>query len=279
VLLAVVLVPLPWRVRAPAVLSATNLLHLHAVEAGEIIEARPVNDAGFKTGDLLFEIRAPKLEHEMVRTQRQLALVKARLQRITADGQDRSERVVLMGRLAALAETLDGLERQIADLTIHAPFDGRFVAFDPRIHPGRMVSPADRLATIVAEDSAPRIEGLVAASDFDRLEKDARGVFVAEEPEFGKLDVALADLSPVGGNRIAPAVLSDQFGGPVVTAGPDTVVARHNHHQAVFRLSAAGAVIPDRLVRGTVFLQGRSESLARRALRQVFGVLLRESGF
>ena len=87
----------PWstHINVPAVLEAAEITRVYPQRAGLIEELHIEAGDEVKAGDILARLTSPEVEHQIVVTERKLALVKMRLARRPADGEDKSRKYPL----------------------------------------------------------------------------------------------------------------------------------------------------------------------------------------
>lgn len=302
-LLVALLVPWSGTVRAPAVIEDAELQQLYPSRAARIVAVRVQRGDRVEAGTVIVELTAPDLEHEIALARAKLSVVEMRLKRLAGDAQDRSSTLVLQDSQRSLSARLSGLASERAQLDIVAQGAGLIAEIDPDLHPGRWLRRTD-LVAVVRGARHTIVRGYVAEEDVARIKVGASARFVPEEPwgsPFGApsgqaREISIAGIAAVGTGALAIPELSSHYGGQVAAKAAhsgreertQTAIAGQFLITGVPRQSAPLEVqsatthlmVPaDRVARGTLIAQGRSESIASRATRQVLKVLVRESGF
>jgi putative peptide zinc metalloprotease protein len=284
-LLALLAAVLPWstRIALPAVVEAAVLARVYPQRGGLVEEVRVTPGDLVQAGDVLVRLSSAETNHQIALTKGKIALVQMRLARRSSDLEDRSKSLTMEQELAALTSALDGLNKERANLTVTAPFDGVVVEFNGGIHAGRTIGRAEFIALI--RGNGPLVaKGYISQDDVARLGKDNSGRFVPDMPGCPTLAVDLRDIGSVGATTIEMPELASAYGGPIAVR-PHTGDPGHRRlipvkAQYLATLTVAdGESAPGVSTRGTVILDGRAETAIGRAWRQVASVLVRETGF
>ena len=279
VVLILLCVPLSQRVSMKAVIEAGSIARLH-VSAPSVIEAVHRHQGeSVAAGDRVMTLSSPGLTHQLGLVETRLRLVQARIARSAGDGSERNQLPVLTEEEQALRTQHAGLQAEIAALTIHSPLSGVVAELDPAVHSGRSVSPKDRLALIIGNDSNDGIavRAYAGTEEAARLTPLARAVFVPENPLGPRVELVLVRAGAAASHVIEPQALSASYGG-------DTVTTFDRNGRAVAVNSAflltftANGTAPQLAARGTIHVDATPESYAAKALRRVVSIIIRESG-
>jgi putative peptide zinc metalloprotease protein len=281
-LVAVMAVPWSGTVSAPAVLETSGFARVFPKTPGDIRVVHVKVGAAVKEGDVLAELDSPKLHAEMLKVTTRLDLVRERLARRVADRKDLNVTPQLVQEEEALEARRAALGREIADLTIRAPIAGVMRELNPQLQPGRSIARQEDIGLITAGERLA-VRGYITADDLVRLKAGNAGAFIPEDPRRSAFDVRLSEIGAVGVQTIDIAALASPYGGKVETwpqskTGELTPVnASH-----LVMLDVTGSIpdrnVPEQVLRGTVRVDARPESLLSRVTRHVLRVLVRESG-
>ncbi len=276
--LLVLLVPWSTAVPVPAIVEARDFVHVYPPRFGVVRAIGVTRGDTVDAKSVLVEIDAPELTHERRLVAAKLRLVRFRLARRGADGQDKDDNLVLEGELASLLAREKGLVREAGELKLRTPLDGRVAEINPELHPGRWISQREPVAMIVGPKGL-RARGYLAEAGLARVKPGTRGRFVPEDPSGTSLDVELERVSVAASAVIDIADLAWQYGGAVPTQPDQRQRPVPVGAQYLVTLKVTGAVAASRrTVRGTVWLDGDGESIAAGMWRHVLRVLVRESG-
>lgn len=275
-----VLATVPWShsVSVPAILEVADTAQIYPpiaaiVEGIAVTQGQPV-----KAGQAIMTLASPELERQIEIAETELKLTRMRLARRTDDDIDREETLVLQDEQTALTSRIAGLRREEDRLVVRAPIDGQVLELNPGLHVGRWVSPKETIG-LVGDATRASARGYLSEADLWRVTADTRGTFIPEMPTRPAAPVVVENISLAGVASIDLKELSSVYGGHLA-ATPD----KQDRHQPasgqyLIRFSQVGSEPgPDRVVRGTVLLQGKAESYLSRIWRQVLSVGIRESG-
>ena len=277
-LAAVLLVPLPYTVRIPAMLSAANQAPAFAPQPARIESIRVRQGDRVRAGQLLMQLSVPQIEQELQSARDKSFLLQKRLDRRSADERDLSQSLVLSSQLGLEGDRISGLERERARLSVRAPIDGVIVDLAPELKAGRWVDDKTQLA-LVARQGDLEVRGYVDAEDLRRIQAGATGEFKDELHLQSPRQIEITRIGASAAEELDNWVLASNHGGPVA-ARPLKGRAMPEH--AVFEVSASAASLGTgplvTEVRGEMQVPGAPQSLAMRALRRILHVLVREAG-
>lgn len=268
----------PWiaTVESPAVLVAASERELHVPAPALITRVAVANGAQVEQGAVLYESRSPRLEHELTKARLEARLLDIQIARLAASREEREQRLVLMSRRARAHESVRAVTKQIAELTVRAPFRGVITDQDTLVTPGTWVSESDVLAR-VASGSDAAVRGLVPDREFARIEHGAKGVFVPDEPTLAIQPVELGAIAPASDGRLSEPALAELYGGRVAAGEVEGVLKTGQGWVEVTFTTPAPA--PTQLLRGVVRIDSAPVSPALLLWRQIARVIVREQGF
>lgn len=272
----------PWQrsIAVPATYSAGQVTQLFPLGSGQITSLGMVESAPVKKGAPLVTIRNEALEASILRLNEQIELLELRIARAGADTQDRSFRTVLESQLQSRREEAASLFAQRDELALLAPSDGKIANILADLSIGHYVSGETPLGIFI-HDERGAVTAYLPSHLVERVAEGAQASFIPEEPEHSKTALVVADIAlPSDGDRMMRSQF-DIYGGAIVaTPDPDTGALRASEPHYQVKFSARDALpVPRHEMRGTVHIEAKPQSLGSRILRQIAGVLIRESGF
>ncbi|MEL6424589.1 MAG: HlyD family efflux transporter periplasmic adaptor subunit [Pseudomonadota bacterium] len=276
--IALLAIPLPVMVTAPAVLEAERTAPLYPPRAGRVIAVMLPEDGQVTAGDLLYTFDATEIEAEIEQTRLRLGLIEKRLERAGSSEDDRSQVLVLTRSRTLEQERLAGLERERARATLRAPIDGVLRDLNGSVDPGSWVGGTTLLGRIV-DPASSRVRGYLAEADLHRLGHDAAGDFVADNPEFGTIPVSGPRVSNLPVARLDLAYLASTNQGPITVDQEEdgSLTPTSSWHPLAAEVVSHAA--PDQDIVGVLHFTTAPESLGARALTQIAAVLIREFEF
>lgn len=273
------LVPFPYVVRIPAVLTATQQAPAFAPRPARIESVHVRQGQAVRAGQVLIELRAPEIEQQLQSAHERHQLIQDRLGRRSADGRDLSESLVLARELHLEADRIHGLERERSRLAVRAPIDGVVAELTSELSPGRWIDEKTRLA-LVAKPGALEARGYVDAEDLRRIEAGDKGRFVDELRLLDSRDIDVVRVGAAAADPLDNWVLASTFGGPVPARmqGGKALAEHAAFEVAAAAIGDAPAGLPLTEIRGEMQIRGKPQSLGLRVLRRVSHVLVREAG-
>ena len=274
---AVVFLPLQRDIRAPAVLGAAQSQELYAVAAGRVVGAPVPVGSRVKEGDVLVRLESPDLVHQLGLARNKAQRVRWELDSLRLDAKLLDENAALQERWAAASAEVAGLEAQVDELTVRAPFAGRVVYVDDALVPGSWVSVHEKLVHVAGLAGA-KGEVLVREDDLPRLTSHA-AVFVSERAEQGRIPCAMGAVDRINLSALDAPYFASTYGGPVrVQADPGGALLPT---ETVFRarlVDCRTAGAPPQELRGTAHILGDATSFAGDLLRRAMRAVQRELG-
>ncbi|MEL7230554.1 MAG: biotin/lipoyl-binding protein, partial [Pseudomonadota bacterium] len=168
----VVLSIIPWstHITVPSLMTAQQEQRLFAPFPAQVVTMNFSEGAQVRAGDVLVELASPKLERDHALALERQALLESRIDRTSADAEDRASLIVLENELKEVREELDGLKRVRAKMVLRAPFDGTLSDLDPELHVGLWINPKTPLG-MVRTAGASRIRGYVSEREVFRFKE------------------------------------------------------------------------------------------------------------
>ena len=272
---------LPWSsdVSVPAVIEPAGYTRLYPPAPARITAIHAVANQRVAAGDLLVELEAPRLQHQIRLAEIKIGLLEARERRRLADRRDRQESISIMRELATLRERRAGFEREREQLRIRAPAAGRLAELAADLHVGRWIGRDTEIGLVVV-DGPTIVRGYLRQDDLWRIAPGATGRFTFEDPRLRGEPVVVASVDVSGIAAVDILYLASTYGGPVAVRDDRErgLVPTDGIYQVTMRTTGRDLPV-EHVFRGNALLAGQSESLVAAGARQVFKVLIRESGF
>ncbi|MEQ1716566.1 MAG: HlyD family efflux transporter periplasmic adaptor subunit, partial [Hyphomicrobium sp.] len=267
---------IPWSgtIRVQGVVMSDQDAIIYAPHPARIVSVDVFEGQQIASGKPLVVLSMPDLDHEIGQAQKKIRLTQIRLDRIAGDDVDRSVRVVLQGELERHRADLAGLHEEQKRLVVRAPHDGVVRDMDRDVSPGEWLSDTTRIAHIVGRDASVA-RGYVSEDDVWRLREGGQVTFIAEDPLIGRRTGKLVEVVQSGIRIVDLPYLSSVFGGAVPSdrSGEQEIHPRSGRHAV--RVAIDGAAV-ERVIRGTLHLDAKPESIAAAMWRRILQVLVRE---
>ncbi|MEG3619518.1 HlyD family efflux transporter periplasmic adaptor subunit [Magnetovibrio sp. PR-2] len=271
----------PWQttVSVPVVWEAQDRSLVFAPVPGEVRSVNVERGQSVKAGDVLMVLSAPDLDHNLAQVKRNIALLELQARREAAGLEDAQNIQVIRRRLEQERADRAGLLEQHAKLSVRAHIDGQVRDVIEALRPGLWVDARTPLVQIVGE-AASQVTGFVSDADIRAISGGANAMFYAEDPTLSPIALKVRTVSDVNTSQLDLKYLASIHGGEIA-------VEANTQQQliplkGIYRVSldlANPAPPPSMVLRGTAHIDAVSESLLVRAVRRVWGVLIRESGF
>ncbi len=273
---------LPWHggVDAPAVFGPLRAQGLYAPEAGYVLAQAPLAGDGdrVRAGDVLAVLASPDLDHRLAQARAEAALLGWEVEQQSFDQRLLDQGVALRKRWDAARESVAGLEAQVAQLTIRAPFDGT-VQTGEALAPGTWV-PRGEHAFDVVGPAGVKGDAYVGEDDASRVAPGDRAQFVASIAEMGTLHCRVSAVDRVNTGTLDQPAVASIYGGPVpaeLQPGTKQLVPLTATYRVRIGECEGNHALAREIV-GTATLGAARESFAARGIRWMVAVLEREGG-
>jgi putative peptide zinc metalloprotease protein len=269
----------PWQtsVRAPAVLRPAQQVQIFAPEPARITDVFVQNGAIVKRGDVLLQLASPALIHRREIAELEVEIAEARLAQQAASLQDRQLRSLSEDTLATKREALAAITRQIEQLTLRAPQNGKVGDLPDHLVPGHLLRTSQPVLRLVAAETV-EMTALPRESDAARLQTGAKFKFIADEAGQPRQRGTITERAPTAEIHITEPILSVIGGGPIAVA--EDIEGRAVADIAVFRVKGTldGQAL-QREQRGVAHIAAKPRSPAQALWTRAAGILLRETDF
>lgn len=210
ILVALFVVPLPRATMAEGVLwVGDGEATVRARADGQVSEVVVGAPAEVTTGAALVRTEDAQLAARANLAERQEEELRIRLEAV--DLSDRVQANILREQLRNAEAQLADMRRSLAELTIVAPRDGRFLPLDPADLPGRFLHKGDVVGHVVGKEGLI-VRAVVPQTEIDPVQNDTVSVFVRFVGEMGREHVARA-------RRSVPAALAELPHGALTPLG------------------------------------------------------------
>lgn len=275
---------MPWHagVSAPAVLGPQRAQGLYTVAAGYLADTPPPARDGqrVQAGDVLAVLVSPDLQATLAAATAEEKQLRWQVEQQPFDDRLRQQGTALTSRWSAARETVAGLQAQIAQLSLRAPFDGVVQADGEGQAPGTWLPRGERLYDLVAPDGV-KGSAYVGEEAVARLAPGQSAVFVASLPEMAARTCRVQAIDPVNVSTLDELSVASTYGGPI-PAERDAKTHGLVPLRATWQVRFAdcdGAHGMDRELNGTAQLGAGRQSFIGVGIRLAVATLQREIGF
>lgn len=276
-LLLFAVVPQRFDLSLPAVLAPAERSWIYPPRPAELV-TRLDDGAQVKAGQELAVLRDPELDHQLAQSRIRLAMLRAQQEQVATSQRSARDIAVLAEQAAREQATMSGIEAQLAQLTIRAPFDGHIAETARDLAPGSWRNVADPLFMVVG--NAPHtVTAFVDDRELPLVQSGVPARFFAATPDFPVLSGVVGPLAGVPMDALGEPLLSSTHGGPIAADrdASGRLIPRQSQYQLAATMQAtqlppwAGQLV------GKLTVQSRPHSLAGLAFARLWALVVREA--
>lgn len=279
-LLALLLLPWQHDIRAPAMLGASEVQGLYAVDAARVVKPPIPVGTLVKAGDVLVELESPDLAFRLAKAESHEQVLRQMLEQQPFDTELRQDGTTLQKRWAEAAAETRALKEEADRLIVRAPFAGRVAEANDGLAVGAWVAEREKLFVLTGT-TGMKGQAFVGESDMKRLRDGRHDVtFIADTPELGAVHCKTGDIDRINMGNLDALSLASIYGGPIAVErdyGGALVPT-----EALFRVrldDCGNGASPPSELRGVAHLEGGGSSLIGAPLHRAFTAIQREMGF
>ncbi len=281
----IALVSIPWQsdIHVPAVYRATHHQRIYPPHPGRLAAIHVQTGQRVETGELLFELEDPDIEHQLEIARLERRVIELQLQRQSADRVFLEQVGVLRTRLAETLAKIDRYQAQRENLRIHAPFSGEILQLNGTLREGRWVNPGLLLALLV-ERTEYRLTAYVAEDDIGHLRTGDSAKFYPATLENPVLEAKIVEMDSANIQQLQTQdhYVASEYGGELAARrdGEALVPARATYRVRLVINGVFPRKMTQKVETGTAVLAvAERRNLLQRAWVLINAVLIRESGF
>lgn len=281
---------IPWsgRIEVPALLMPAKTATLFAPVGGQLVMAPAQERSLVQEGSVVAKISAPQLQHQLQLLQEQMQELSwqesfLRMRRETGGGAIKAQQ-----EKQALANRIADVKDRILRLTMRSPLSGTVLWRSDPLSVGEWVAEGEKMA-VIGSSGPGKAMGFVREVDLDRFSRGDTAVFYPEDPLRPQVALTVTSIAAGAIDTLQDAPeLASAYGGAIAARQAPAALQRKLAAQetvwvpddARYRVQfAAEKTQVTQVLRGTVVIEGRAQSLAGRFARYAASVLLRETGF
>ena len=272
---------LPWKssMKIPAVYISEKYSKIYSPYPAKIKSVFITKDQEVEAGQNLIELYSPGLDKEINSIRRKLLLTKTKINRMSGTSGNMDEYLTYNQRLIALQSELSGLTKTKEKLVIKAPNKGK-VKDLVSLSNEMWVSNLDQLLGIVHYGTG-NVKAFIREEQIDRFQENTPAVFIPNDGDHKKIHLISNKLDLSSVNNLPYVALASIHSGPIAirnfTSGEYQYRPETAHYIADFKLVNKSSIKFE--LPGYVHVEGNRYSPFVRFFRNVFSVLIRESGF
>ena len=272
---------LPWKssMKIPAVYISEKYSKIYSPYPAKIKSVFITKDQEVEAGQNLIELYSPGLDKEINSIRRKILLTKTKINRMSGTSGNMDEYLTYNQRLIALQSELSGLTKTKEKLLIKAPNKGK-VKDLVSLSNEMWVSNLDQLLGIVHYGTG-NVKAFIREEQIDRFQENTPAVFIPNDGDHKKIHLISNKLDLSSVNNLPYVALASIHNGPIAirnfTSGEYQYRPETAHYIADFKLVNQSSIKFE--LPGYVHVEGNRYSPFVRFFRNVFSVLIRESGF
>ena len=272
---------LPWKssMKIPAVYISEKYSKIYSPYPAKIKSVFITKDQEVEAGQNLIELYSPELDKEINSIRRKILLTKTKINRMSGTSGNMDEYLTYNQRLIALQSELSGLTKTKEKLVIKAPNKGK-VKDLVSLSNEMWVSNLDQLLGIVHYGTG-NVKAFIREEQIDRFQENTPAVFIPNDGDHKKIHLISNKLDLSSVNNLPYVALASIHNGPIAirnfTSGEYQYRPETAHYIADFKLVNKSSIKFE--LPGYVHVEGNRYSPFVRFFRNVFSVLIRESGF
>ena len=272
---------LPWKssLKIPAVYVSEKYSKIYSPYPAKIKQIFVSKDEQVTKGQNLIELYSPDLDKNISSLRRKIKLTKTKINRLSDSAGNMDQYLTLQQRLIALQDELSGLSRVQNKLVIKAPIKGQIKDFY-NLSEDMWVGNLDQLLGIVHYGTG-KVRGFIKEEQIDRFLEKNPAVFIPNDGVHDKVYLVSKSLDLSAINNLPYISLSSIHNGPVAirnfTGGEFQYRPQTAHYIAEFELVKQSKIQFE--LPGYVHIEGSRYSPFVKLFKNVFAILVRESGF
>ena len=280
-IIALMVLFLPWKssMKIPAVYISEKYSKIYSPYPAKIKSVFITKDQEVEAGQNLIELYSPELDKEINSIRRKIRLTKTKINRMSGTSGNMDEYLTYNQRLIALQSELSGLTKTKEKLVIKAPNKGK-VKDLVSLSDEMWVSNLDQLLGIVHYGTG-NVKAFIREEQIDRFQENTPAVFIPNDGDHKKIHLISNKLDLSSVNNLPYVALASIHSGPIAirnfTSGEYQYRPETAHYIADFKLVNESPIKFE--LPGYVHVEGNRYSPFVRFFRNVFSVLIRESGF
>ena len=280
-IIALMVLFLPWKssMKIPAVYISEKYSKIYSPYPAKIKSVFITKDQEVEVGQNLIELYSPGLDKEINSIRRKILLTKTKINRMSGTSGNMDEYLTYNQRLIALQSELSGLTKTKEKLIIKAPNKGK-VKDLVSLSNEMWVSNLDQLLGIVHYGTG-NVKAFIREEQIDRFQENTPAVFIPNDGDHKKIHLISNKLDLSSVNNLPYIALASIHSGPIAirnfTSGEYQYRPETAHYIADFKLVNKSSIKFE--LPGYVHVEGNRYSPFIRFFRNVFSVLIRESGF
>ncbi len=272
---------MPWKssMKIPAVYTSEKYSKIYSPYSAQIKKILIKKDDQVAQGQGLIELYSPTLEDKINSTRRKLKLIKSKLNSMSDTAGNLDQYITYQQRLVSIQSELHGLLKIENKMIIRSPINGSIKDLE-NLSIGMWVSNKNELFGIVQYNTGS-VKGFIKEEQLDRFKSNNTAVFIPNDGAHKKINLISKSLDFSAVNNLPYLSLSSLYKGPIaVRANTDR---EFENRPVTAYYSANFEPVSETNIKfelpGYIHLDGNRYSPFVKLFKNVFSLLVRESGF
>ncbi|GGP18851.1 HlyD family efflux transporter periplasmic adaptor subunit [Silvimonas iriomotensis] len=272
----IILTALPWQrqIAAVGVARTAQQLRVFVPFPARILQIHPAGQV--QAGDLLMTMDEPDIAARLLGSEAGRQGYEARLAGLIADDKGLDEQLATEEQASVQARESNSARKEMARLTLKAPFAGRWMDVDPAWRQGQWMGPRQAIGVLV-NPAQWQVDAYVRQDDVQQINP---GDSIRFYPD-GAAHALTGKVVSVGNTRVRQLdypMLSAHYKGPIPVAAAEDGLTPN---PPVFHVLIQLTQVPDGLreTRGQIQILGQRQSFLVEGATRLLSAVLKESGF
>ena len=271
----------PWKssMKIPAVYTSEKYSKIYSPYSAQVKKVLIKKDDQVTKDQALVELYSPNLEDNINSTRRKLRLIKTKINSLSDTAGNMDQYITYQQRLISTQSELHGLLKIQNKMIIRSPIDG-LVKDLFNLSTGMWVNNKNELFGIVQYDTG-QVKGFIKEEQIDRFKSNNSAVFIPNDGSHKKIKLISQSLDLTSVETLPYLSLSSLYQGPIAVRA-DTNREYENRPETAYYAANFEPVSKTDIkfeLPGYVHLDGNRYSPFVKLFKNVFSLLVRESGF
>ncbi len=279
-ILILLFIPTRTTLSLPAVLTSAERTLIFPPQSGGYIQEVMVSAGELvDEGQPLFQLSNPDLNQKRHMLRLQLSLINTLLDRKAANQEYLRETPILLKRKASLIQELAGVDQQITQLVVRAPFSGIVVDMDSWLSKQQWLYPKRPVLQLMNSETM-MVESYLPAKMRHRMDNSNEGWFIPDDLTVSPIKIELSSIGRISSHIMKADYLSSDYGGDIEISrdSNDRAITLEGMHDMTFVVPKSSRIERFRILTGEVSIEVVAQSLVERLWNSILVVLIRESG-
>lgn len=274
---------IPWQrhIELPAQIKPERYTEIYLPYAAKLNKLMVKPGESVVAGDLLAELDSNELLYQSQNAGQEADILAWQVSYQGVDSHLVKQRPIRLQQWESANSKQQGIHHQLEQLHIQSPFAGKVVELNEQLNLDQWLKAGEALM-IIADTSAYIVEAFVNEADIMKIVDNSTALFYPENTDIPPLVCHLSVIEN-GSTQYLPAMVASNYGGPIAARldSDKNNIPEMAQYRLLFNVEkqAEAKSISPGIMRGTIKVETKNNSLAVGLLKQLLSIGLRESGF